>query len=218
MTKLLLAGATGLVGGHALALSLADDRVTQIVAPTRRPLVPHPKLVNPIMDSTDLPLDAAWWAVDGAVCALGTTRAKAGSAAAFRAIDLDYALSIATRLRQGGAARFALTSSMGADAGSRFLYTRTKGELEDAVRRLDFPSLTIVRPGFLGGDRDEVRGMERIVGGILRIAEPILPASARISPASTVAALLIEAAIDGTRGTHVIGSAAIAAASARGHG
>ena len=46
MTKLLLAGATGLVGGEALALSLADERVTQVVAPTRRPLPPHPKLLN----------------------------------------------------------------------------------------------------------------------------------------------------------------------------
>ena len=73
MTRLLLAGATGLIGSGVLKLLLGDERVTQVVAPTRRPLAPHPKLLNPIADSTPLPLDAAWWAVDGAICALGTT-------------------------------------------------------------------------------------------------------------------------------------------------
>jgi uncharacterized protein YbjT (DUF2867 family) len=169
-------------------------------------------LLNPIADSTTLPLDAAWWAVDGAICALGTTRAQAGSAAAFRAIDHDYALAIATQVHRAGANRFALTSSLGANARSRLLYLRTKGELEDAIRRLDFKSLTILRPGFLGGHRRDARPTERIINTILRITAPILPASARISPASTVAALLVESVIDGGDGTHVITSADIAAA------
>jgi uncharacterized protein YbjT (DUF2867 family) len=216
MTKLLLAGATGLVGNHVLALLLSDDRVTQVVAPTRRPLAPHPKLLNPVTDSNDLPLDAAWWAVDGGISALGTTRAKARSAAAFRAIDYDYILAIAAQLRRGGAPRFALTSSMGANARSRLLYPRTKGEVEEAIGRLNFPSLTIVRPGFLGGYRKEARSMERIAGGLLRMTAPILPAAARISPASTVAALLVEAAINGHNGTHLIGSAEITRAAAQG--
>src|SRR4051812_48984787 len=197
MTRILLAGTTGLVGGHALTLLLSDERVTQVVAPTRRALEPHAKLLNPIADSLTLPLDAAWWTVDGAICALGTTQAQAGSAAAFRAIDHDYALAIATQVRRGGANRFALTSSLGANARSGIFYLRTKGELEDAIRRLEFRSLTILRPGFLGGDRSDVRPMERIISTMLRIAAPILPASARISPASTVAALLVRSVIDG---------------------
>ena len=81
MTKLLPAGATGLVGAAALKLLLADDRVTQVMAPMRRALSLHPKLLNS-MDSTSVPYDAGWWAADGAICALGTTRAKSRSAAA----------------------------------------------------------------------------------------------------------------------------------------
>lgn len=215
MTKVLLAGATGLVGMAALKLLLGDERVTRVVAPTRRPLAPHAKLLNPIANSADLPHDADWWATDSAICALGTTRAKAGSAAAYRAIDHDYALRIATLLREGGAQCFALTSSMGANARSRFRYTRTKGELEDAIDRLDFPSLTIVRPGFLGGERAEYRPLEQIIGPLLRIAAPILPAGARISPASTVAALLVEAALTGRAGRHVINSTQIAVVAGR---
>ena len=212
MTKLLLAGATGLVGAAALKLLLADDRVTQVVAPTRRALSPHPKLLNPIVDSTSIPYDADWWVADGAICALGTTRAKSRSAAAYRAIDYDYALAVATQVRKGDATCFALTSSMGADARSRFRYTRIKGELEDAVDCLGFQSLTILRPGFLGGERQEDRPVERILSPLLRIAAPILPAGARTSPASTVAALLVEGALRGSPGRHVIGSAEIARA------
>lgn len=215
MTTILLAGATGLVGREALALLLADDRVTQIVAPTRRPVTSHRKLLNPIMDSNSLPLGATWWAVDGGICALGTTRAQSPSASAYRAIDYDYALAIATQVREHGASSFALTSSMGADPQSLFRYTRTKGELEDAIAKLNFPSLTIVRPGFLGGARSEARAMERIVGKVLRLAAPVLPAAAQISPATSVAAYLVEAAIGGKLERRIIESAEIAKAAAR---
>jgi uncharacterized protein YbjT (DUF2867 family) len=213
MTKLLLAGATGLVGGEALALALSDARVTQVVAPTRRRLAPHPKLLNPIVEADRLPLDADWWSVDGGLCAIGTTRAKTPSLVTYRAIDYDFALAIAARVRAGGATRFALTSSMGADARSRFFYTRTKGELEAAVVALGFPSLTILRPGFIGGNRKEHRTMEQVMGRVLRFMGPVLPPVARISPARTIASLLMEAAISGAKGVHHVGAAKIASQS-----
>lgn len=213
--KVLLAGATGLVGTAALALLLADRRVTRVVAPTRRPLRKNPKLLNPVMNSTNIRHDADWWAVDGAICALGTTRAKAGSAAAYRAIDYDYALAVATKVRDSGASRLAVVTSMGADARSWFLYTRTKGELEDAIIRLGYAALTIVRPGFLGGERGEHRPLEREFGALLRVAGPILPAVVRTSPAAVVARILVEAAVTGPPGQHVVNSAQIARAAGR---
>jgi len=212
MARILLSGATGLVGGEALRLLLADDRVAVVVAPTRRALAAHAKLVNPVVDADSLPLDAEWWAVDGAIGALGTTRRAAGSAAAFRAIDHDYALAVARRVREGGAKRFALCSSTGANARSPLLYPRTKGELEEAVGGLGFASLTIVRPGFIGGVRSEVRPMERFVGAMLRATAPLLPMAARISPAPTIARFLVEAAIAGGEGVRVVGPAEIARA------
>jgi uncharacterized protein YbjT (DUF2867 family) len=199
-----------MVGTAALKLALNDKRVAQVVALTRRPLEPHPKLLNPIVDSTDLPHDADWWAVDGAICALGTTRAKSRSAAAYRAIDHDYPLAIATELRKRGAARFALVTAMGADARSWFRYPRTKGELENAIDGVGFRSLTIVRPGFLGGERSEHRPLERELGALLRILGPLLPAVARTSSARVVAALLVESALKAAPGKTVIGSAEIA--------
>ena len=72
MSRLLILGATGLVGQQVLAQALADPSVVQVVAPTRRSLAPHPKLLNPIVDFKALP-QADWWAADAVVCCLGTT-------------------------------------------------------------------------------------------------------------------------------------------------
>jgi NAD dependent epimerase/dehydratase family enzyme len=46
--RLLLLGATGLVGRTALNQALAKDAISEVVAPTRRPLVSQNKLVNPV--------------------------------------------------------------------------------------------------------------------------------------------------------------------------
>lgn len=204
MTTLLLAGATGLVGRHVLELALEDSRISRIVAPTRRPLDPHPKLENPLVDFDRLPVDADWWRVTSVVCALGTTQAKAGSTEAFQKVDHHYPLQIAQITRRAGAQSFALCSALGADASSRFIYLRTKGQLEDDLCKLGFPSVTILRPGFLEGKRSEHRPLERVTGAILRRLQPIIPARFRLSPSPVVARLLIDGAVAGLPGRHIV--------------
>lgn len=203
MTRLLIAGATGLVGSHVLSQALADPRVASVVAPTRKALAKHPKLTNPV-SSMPFSADAEWWNVDGAVCTLGTTRADAGSAAAFRAVDLDLQLKVARQARKHGAQRFTLTSSMGADPKSRFLYLRTKGELEAALSGLGWPSLTIVRPGAILGDRGTMRLGERLAAAALRVIGPVLPKAYQGNPAAEIARTLLEAAVNGPPGQHII--------------
>ena len=204
MARYLLIGATGLVGRHVLTRALSDARMDSIVAPTRRPLPDHQKLTNPLIDFARLPLDAEWWSVDAVICTLGTTRAKAGSAGAFRTVDHDYPLAVAKLARSRGATRFVLNSSLGADAKSPFLYIRTKGELEDDLNELGFPSLTLVRPGLIGGEREEFRAVERIAAALLGVLAPLLPRRYRISPASRIADALVDAAVEGPSGRHVI--------------
>ena len=94
--RVMLLGATGLVGGQALQILLEDTRCTALIAPTRRPLpMSAAKLDNPVLDFEQLPGTAPWWAVDAVVCALGSTLAQAGSREAFRRIDHDYPLTFA---------------------------------------------------------------------------------------------------------------------------
>jgi uncharacterized protein YbjT (DUF2867 family) len=204
MTTLLLLGATGVVGRIVLKAALEESRIVEIVAPTRRPLDAHPKLHNPLVDFDRLPLDADWWKVTSVVCAFGTTQAKAGSVEAFRKVDHYYPLQIARIARQAGANCFALCSSTGADASSRFTYLRTKGELEDDLFKLGFPSVTILRPGFIEGERSDRRPLEIVVGQLLRRLRPIIPRRFRLSPASEIARLLIEGAVAGLPGRHIV--------------
>ena len=140
MKQLLLVGATGLVGGHVLQQALADPAVVRVIAPTRRSLVPHPKLLNPLVDFERLPDDADWWAVDAVVCTLGTTIRVAGSQAAFYKVDHDHPLAVARLARQHGAQAFAFNSALGADVASKVFYSRTKGETERDLQAVGYPS------------------------------------------------------------------------------
>ncbi|MBB5885866.1 NAD-dependent dehydratase [Xanthomonas sp. LMG 8992] len=206
--NILLAGATGLVGGHALRQLLADPACSAVIAPTRRALeLTHSKLHNPVLDFDALPAQAPWWQVEAAICALGTTMRQAGSREAFRRVDHDYPLAIARLLRQHGAAAFALNSALGADPQSWAFYNRVKGELENDLRALGFPSLTLVRPGLIGGERAQRRRGEHAASVVLRALGPLLPRRYRINPAERIAAALVAAALQPRPGVQVIDAA-----------
>jgi uncharacterized protein YbjT (DUF2867 family) len=202
--KILLLGATGLVGSETLALALRDQRVSSVIAPTRSALPAHPKLTAPAIDFDHPDPDAAWWPVDAVICALGTTMRVAGSQAAFRRVDHDYPLAFARLARRHGAPAYVLNSAAGADAGSRFFYNRVKGELERDLQQEAFASLTFVRPGLIGGKRTEFRFAERLSAAVLTLAGPLLPRRWRINPASNIAHALLAAALDPQPGLHIV--------------
>lgn len=206
MTRLLIVGATGLVGQSVLELAKSDPRIHSIVAPTRRALPPHAKLQNPVVDFDRLPHDAPWWRVDAAICTLGTTMRDAGSREAFRKVDFDYPVAVANHVRRHGATAFALNSATGANAGSRIFYNRVKGEVEQALTALDFPSLTIVRPGLIGGKRPTVRPAELIGMKTLLAIGPLLPRRYRVVPAERIAKCLLDAACKAMSGINIIES------------
>jgi len=205
--KLLLVGGTGLVGREVLRLALSDARVSQVVAPVRKPLPAHPKLEAPLVDFDRLPPDAPWWRMDAVICTLGTTMKAAGTRQLFRRVDHDYPLAVARLALAAGTRAYALNSAAGANAGSRIFYNRVKGELERDLEQLGFRSLTYVRPGLIGGERDEARAGE---GAALRVLGPVLPRRWRINPAPRIAAALLEAALAAAPGVHVVASEQLA--------
>ena len=198
-------GASGLVGKLVLRRLLETPQVTRVVAPTRRPLdIPHPKLVNPVVDFEALDEDADWWAVDAVICTLGTTIADAGSQAAFYRVDHDYPLQVARFARNRGAMRYVLNSAMGANARSKIFYNRVKGELEQALANLDYPSLVLVRPGLIEGQRAQARPAEARMLAISRWLGPLLPKKWRPSLATRIADALVSAALDAPPGRSVV--------------
>lgn len=153
--SVLLAGGSGLVGGHlarCISAELAGDGTLWL--PLRRPM---PGLMQlPGVRPLSWPLPEPLPAIDAAVCALGTTLAVAGSREAFRAVDLEAVLSVALAARRVGARRFGLVSAMGADPASRVFYNRVKGEAEAAVAALGFECLVIAQPSLLLGERQSL--------------------------------------------------------------
>ncbi|HEX4879637.1 MAG TPA: NAD(P)H-binding protein [Limnobacter sp.] len=206
MKTLLLVGATGVVGQQVLAQALAHPGVARVVAPTRRALQPHPKLLNPVIDFAQLPEQADWWKADAVVCTLGTTIKQAKSAEAFRAVDLHLVRAVATLAWQAGTPCFVLNSSTMASPKAKGLYLRTKGEAEQAVKALGFPSLTLARPGLLDGQRAEFRLAEEIGVRASRLFNPLLPKRLRSVPVNKLAEVMLGCAVLATPGENVLES------------
>jgi len=162
-------GATGATGRDLLKQLLEDSAFKTVIIFVRKdPGFTHPKLTTFVVDFNNIPS----WAeeVRGSVLfsTLGTTRAQAGSKEAQWTVDYDYQYEIAKIARRNGVKIMELMSSIGADPQSKFFYTRMKGELEQAIQRLEFPKLIITRPPSLVRRKTKRLG-EKISVILLRI-------------------------------------------------
>lgn len=161
--RVMLLGATGLTGGKVLQGLLGREEVTQVVALVRHKLPTlHDKLAQHEVDFDRLEDHAELFDVDVIICCLGTTIKKAGSQDQFRKVDLGYPMKAGELGRSRGVRAFILMSAIGASSSSTIFYNRVKGELEDALRDLDYPYLSIYHPSLLLGDRKEQRTAEAL--------------------------------------------------------
>jgi uncharacterized protein YbjT (DUF2867 family) len=207
MTVLLL-GASGLVGSHCLRLLLSDGRVDRVIAVVRKPVdVTHSKLIQTIVDFDKLDKYAAEIRADAVISTLGTTLRKAGSSAKFTKVDYEYQLKVAEIARRNGAVTFILLSSLGADKKSMVLYTKVKGEVEDAISKLGYEKVIILRPSILLGEREESRAGEAIIQWVAK-QMPFLfsgPLSKyKGIPAETVAAAMVNAVQKPCKGVDIV--------------
>lgn len=206
----LVAGASGLVGGHLLDVLLENPLYHQVYSLGRRPLPrQHPRLVQQTVDFGHLdgtPLPAA----DDAFCCLGTTLKKAGSQEAFRAVDYDAVLNFAKAARKAGVRRFAVVTAMGANPRSRIFYNRVKGEVEEALQAQGFDSLIIAHPSLLLGERSERRTGEKAATVVAHLLGPLLrPFASRPIEGRTVARALVALARQPPPGVQIVPSGAL---------
>ena len=200
----LLAGASGLTGQHALEALLEAPDVSRVIAVSRRPLGrEHSKLANRIVRFDAIEAQLKGVSCDAALCCLGTTLRQAGSQAAFRAVDLDTVLAFARTAKAANARRFVVVSSVGADPKSRNFYLRTKGELEEQLAALGFESLDLLEPALLLGWRHEMRPLELLATLCMPLLNPLLAGryqAYRALPARTLAAAMLGAVRSGRKG------------------
>jgi uncharacterized protein YbjT (DUF2867 family) len=185
------------------ALLEAPD-IRRVLAISRRPLGrEHPRLANRIVQFAHLESQLKGISCDVALCCLGTTRRQAGSPERFRAVDVDCVLALARVARAANATRFVVISSAGADPASRNFYLRTKGEMEQQLLELGFPSLDILQPSLLLGWRGELRPLELVARALMPLVNPLLRGSYtpyRAIPAQDVGRAMLGAVRSGRRG------------------
>lgn len=148
--KALIIGATGATGKDLLTQLLEDDTYSEVHCFVRKPMsLTHPKLHTHVVNFETPEAWADLLHGDVAFSCLGTTLAVAGSKEAQWRIDYDYQYAFAWQCKANGIPTFVLVSAAGATAQSKLFYNRMKGQLEDAVKALSFPSLLIFQPSVL---------------------------------------------------------------------
>lgn len=163
MTKILLAGASGLIGRQVVDLLAEQQAAVELHLIGRKKLLDVRESVTQHVFPTEQWRDISKvYTFDVGICCLGSTLAKAGSRDAFAAIDRDLVLEFADISKVCGAKHFIAISSVGASAKAANFYLSVKGAAEDGLRALGFDRLDILRPGLLRGDRSEHRMGERL--------------------------------------------------------
>lgn len=193
--KLLLAGATGLVGQLVIKRLEEMAEVTSIDLVTRRKIDGlSAKTIQHVGSADGWPTIVGAMRPDVAISTLGTTLRDAGSETAFFAIDHDAVVAFARAAAGAGARHFMMVSSVGAHPGSRSFYLATKGKAEASVQAVGFDRLDIFRPGLLRGQRaGRLRLAERIgmvVAPITDLLTPFVLDHYRSTAAADVAAAI----------------------------
>lgn len=166
----ILIGATGLVGSKILSQLLDNEDYESVKVFHRRSTgVSHPKLEEHVIDFDDTENWKEKLTGDVLFSALGTTLKTAGSKEAQYKVDFTYQFEVAKYASENGVSKYGLVSSAGADHESSNFYQKMKGELDEAVQKLDFEKVVIVRPSILDGDRKESRLGEKIALPLMKI-------------------------------------------------
>ncbi|XP_067656232.1 oxidoreductase HTATIP2-like [Haliotis asinina] len=191
-------GYTGEVGKELLKELAAAKLYKRVVLIGRRQveLDPSfgPEFEQKVVDFEKLDEHAdVFEGLDTGFCALGTTRGKAGTKGFVR-VDHDYVLNAAEIAKARGCKHFSLVSSQGANKNSSLLYTRTKGQVEDALKVMHFDRISIYRPGVLMCDRTEDRPGEKVARVLLKPISYLFP-TAITTPTEIVAQALINNAV-----------------------
>ena len=182
MKKAILIGATGLIG-KALVRALTEDTdYSEVLLIARKKIENLPakfKLIQINFDEIEKYKNEMTG--DVLFSTLGTTLKTAGSKEAQYKIDFDYQFNVAKITSENGVKNLVLLSSAGANSKSSIFYSRMKGELDEAVQKLKFDHVSIIRPSMLVGKREEFRLSEKIFTPVMYILY-IIPFARKYRP------------------------------------
>jgi uncharacterized protein YbjT (DUF2867 family) len=201
--RLVIVGATGMVGGYALRCALENPAVGRVTSIGRRKLgISHPKLAEVLHpDFADCSSLAEVLAdQDAAVFCLGAYTG-AVTDAELRKITVDYTVEFARVLRDSRPnAAFSFLSGSGADptGKSRIAFARYKGEAEKALLAAGFPRVYIFRPAYIYPvePRKEPNFSYRLMRWVYPVFRALFPN--QVIPADDLARAMVEVVVRGT--------------------
>lgn len=172
----LIIGATGLVGKELTRLLVEDDEFSEVRVFLRSSTgIKNPKLREIKTDFDHPEKVMAYIRGEVLFSCMGTTRKQAGSKEKQYKIDYTYQYNFARIASENNVQDYILISSPGASPKSKIFYSRMKGELDEAVRKLPFRRHIFIQPSVLKGDRPESRPGEKWGGKIIDTLSAILP-------------------------------------------
>ena len=203
----ILLGSSGLVGSQLLTLLLNSQAYTQIILFNRKvSFVKHPKIKEIIVDFSQPQSYKNAIKCDVIFCCIGSTKAKTPNSADYRKVDYDIPLLFAQEGFKNGVQAFHLVSSLGANAKASNSYLKLKGEVENAIKKVNLNSLYIYQPSFLLGNRLENRGLEKFISFLVRLVNPLLIGDFkkyRGIQAQTVAQAMLNTSLKSPTGNHI---------------
>jgi len=190
-------GATGLVGKQLVEMLLEDENFEKVRIFVRRETgLQHPKLEEVVVNFANTENWKSLLNGDVLFSALGTTLKQAGSKEKQYEIDFTFNLNFAKAAIENGIENYVLVSSVGANSKSGIFYTRMKGELDEAVSKIGFQNLVILRPASLTGPRENRRIAEEISVLVLNFLTRFVLKNYRPINGKTVAKAMINAAVN----------------------
>ena len=167
-------GATGATGQELVKLLLKDSNFIKVKIFVRRnPSIQNVKLYTYEIDFSRLNDYKKLINGDVLFSALGTTLNQAGSKKEQYLVDYDYQYEFAKIASQNKIPSYSLVSTVGANKSSHFFYPRTKGELEEEIKKLEFKKTYIFQPPFLIRQPNLIRPGERKVLKILKVLNKV---------------------------------------------
>ena len=174
MKTALLFGASGLVGSHVLNQLISNNSYSKIKLFVRSSIdISDPKIEIIQTDFNNLENHREDIKGDDCFFCIGTTKQNSPDKSEYRRVELEVPKQIAQIAKSNSVNSFVFISSGYADPKSSGDYLKFKGEVEEELKRLNFPKLGIMRPSFLLGDRKEKRVGEKIGIFVFKLLSPL---------------------------------------------
>ncbi len=174
MKTALVFGSSGLIGIQLLELLINNDKYSKIKLFVRSETSNSNSKIEIIKtDFNNLENHKDTMVGDDCFFCIGTTRKNTPDKNEYIKVEYNIPVEVAKITKKNSIYSFIYVSSMGANPNALGLYLKNKGQAEEALKKINFPKLSIIRPSILLGNRRENRIGEKIGIFVMKSFSPL---------------------------------------------